>query len=277
MEELRTIKQDISILDGVHCYLTTDGTVYLNLEDVARGLGFTTVATSGNDVVRWSRVRKYLNEFGVSACGDGDYIPEQIFYKLAMKANNDVAKTFQDKIAYEILPSIRKHGAYMTEQTLEEALTNPDFLIKLATELKAEQEKRKHLEAHNLRLAVDNQIMQPKAEYYDMILRSKSLVAISQIAKDYGMSANEMNSMLHEFGIQYKQNGQWLLYRKYDKEGYVHSETFNFKHKDGKADVKMLTKWTQKGRLFLYDLLKKNDIVPVIEKENIMQKKSTCI
>lgn len=106
-------KKDVLTLDGVHCYLEADGTAYLKLEDVARGLGFTTVATSGNKVIRWSRVRKYLEEFGFSQeVGKDDYIPEQIFYKLAMKASNEVATTFQDKIAYEIIPTIRKTGSY---------------------------------------------------------------------------------------------------------------------------------------------------------------------
>lgn len=105
-------KKDILTLDGVHCYLEADGTAYLKLEDVARGLGFTQVAKSGNVVVRWERVKKYLNEFGIPTCGDDDYIQEQIFYKLAMKASNEVATTFQDKIAYEIIPTIRKTGSF---------------------------------------------------------------------------------------------------------------------------------------------------------------------
>ena len=107
-------KQNVLTFDGVHCYLEADGTAYLKLEDVARGFGFTTVATSGNKVVRWSRVKKYLEEFGVSQdVGKDSYIPEQIFYKLAMKASNEVATSFQDKIAYEILPAIRKTGSYI--------------------------------------------------------------------------------------------------------------------------------------------------------------------
>ncbi|MCR0163283.1 ORF6C domain-containing protein [[Clostridium] innocuum] len=105
-------EQSILTFDGVHCYLEADGTAYLKLEDVARGLGFTTVATSGNEVIRWSRVRKYLQELNTPTCGDTDYIPEQVFYMLAMKANNEAAKEFQRKIAYEIIPEIRKTGCY---------------------------------------------------------------------------------------------------------------------------------------------------------------------
>ena len=109
-------EQSILTFDGVHCYLKADGTAYLKLEDVARGLGFTTVATSGNEVIRWSRVRKYLQELNAPACGDTDYIPEQVFYMLAMKANNEAAKEFQRKIAYEIIPEIRKTGHYSNKE-----------------------------------------------------------------------------------------------------------------------------------------------------------------
>lgn len=108
--------------------------------------------------------------------------------------------------------------------------------------------------------------LQPKADYLDRILKSKSLLAINQIAKDYGMSAQVMNKKIHNLGIQYKQGGQWLLYSKYQACGYTHSETFDITRTDGRADVTMNTKWTQKGRLFLYEILKKNGIVPVIER-----------
>ncbi|EML6500295.1 phage antirepressor KilAC domain-containing protein [Clostridioides difficile] len=109
--------------------------------------------------------------------------------------------------------------------------------------------------------------LKPKADYTDMILKNKGLVTITQIAKDYGMSGKEMNKILHERGIQYKQSGQWLLYKQYQGKGYTHSETIDITRSDGMTDVKMTTKWTQKGRLFLYDLLKVNNILPDIEKE----------
>lgn len=114
----------------------------------------------------------------------------------------------------------------------------------------------------------DQQIgeLKPKADYYDEILKNKGLVNITQIAKDYGMSGSAMNQKLHELGIQFKQSGQWLLYAKYHDKGYTHSETFDFERSDGRSDVKMNTKWTQKGRVFLYELLKQNGILPLIEK-----------
>lgn len=109
--------------------------------------------------------------------------------------------------------------------------------------------------------------LKPRADYTDKILKNTGLVTITQIAKDYGMSGNKMNELLHKLGIQYKQSGQWLLYSQYHGLGYTHSETIPITRSDGRPDVKMNTKWTQKGRLFLYNILKENGILPVIERE----------
>lgn len=107
--------------------------------------------------------------------------------------------------------------------------------------------------------------LKPRADYTDNILKNTSLVTITQISKDYGMTAHEMNVMLHDLKIQYKQSDQWLLYVSHHDKGYTHSETIPITRSDGRKDVRMITKWTQKGRLFLYNLLKGNNILPVIE------------
>lgn len=108
--------------------------------------------------------------------------------------------------------------------------------------------------------------LKPKADYMDRILASTSLVATTQIAKDYGYSAVSFNRLLHDLGVQFKVNDQWVLYAKHQNMGYVHSRTIDIVRSDGRPDVKMQTEWTQKGRLFLYELLKSNLIIPVIEK-----------
>ena len=194
-------------------------------------------------------------------------INESGLYSLILKSKLPQAKQFKRWVTNEVLPSIRKHGAYMTDEVLKEALTSPDFLIKLATELKEEKEKRKALEIENTIKTQQIGELKPKADYVDKILKSKSLMNVSQIAKDYGMSAMKFNSILHELKVQYKQAGQWLLYNKYHHKGYTHSETYSFTNSDGTTRTTLTTKWTNKGRLFLYELLKNNGYLPIIEME----------
>lgn len=114
--------------------------------------------------------------------------------------------------------------------------------------------------------------LQPKANYVDTILQSKSLVLTTQIAKDYGMSARRLNQILKEMRIQYKVGGQWVLYSKYQSNGYVHSRTINITRANGESDTTMQTEWTQKGRLFLYEALKNKGYVPVIEQAEESEK-----
>ena len=153
---------------------------------------------------------------------------------------------------------------------LERKWNSPEAVMNRALEYSRKQVQA--LLQTNEKLELENKIkdqqlneLKPKADYYDQILQSKSLVLISQIAKDYGYGAPTMNKKLHELGVQYKQGGQWLLYSKYQNKGYTHSRTINITRSDGRSDVRMQTEWTQKGRLFLYELLKKNGILPIIE------------
>lgn len=186
-------------------------------------------------------------------------IPEGDIYRLIVNSELPSAEQFEKWVFEEVIPSIRKHGAYLTPAKIEEVLLNPDTIIRLATRLKEERalnQKHKQIIGE----------LKPKADYVDKILKNKGLVTITQIAKDYGMSGQAMNSLLHELGVQYKQSGQWLLYKEHHGKGYTHSETIDITRSDGRPDIKMNTKWTQKGRLFLYDLLKENGVLPTIEK-----------
>lgn len=110
--------------------------------------------------------------------------------------------------------------------------------------------------------------MQPKVSYYDLVLQCKDLIATSVIAKDYGMSATTFNKLLHELKIQYKQCGVWLLYSNYQNCGYTKSKTHNYADESGLLHSKQHSYWTQKGRLFLYDKLKEEDILPLIENKD---------
>ncbi len=249
---------NLQVINGVNCY-EENGTAYLRLEDVARGLGFTTVATSGNEVVRWSRVRKYLSEFGCIDTSVDGYIPENIFYRLAMKAKNETAERFQALVADEIIPSIRKHGGYIAGQenlTSEQILANA---VLLAQSVIAEKDNL--IKQQEQMLAE----YEPKVTYHDLILQTPDLLSVSQIAKDYGKSAQWLNEKLKEFGVQYKQGGVWLLRQEHASFGYTKSKTGVYNDNGGNAHSKLHTYWTQKGRLFIYDLLKQHGYLPLIE------------
>ena len=161
---------DIMNISGVSCY-EKDGTAYLNLEAVARGLGFTTVATSGNEVVRWRRVEQYLAEIGFATSGERpDYIPENIFYRLAMKAKNETAEKFQALVADEIIPAIRKTGGYISGQ---ETMTDSELMAKaLLVAHRQIEERNKQIET-----------MKPKALFADAVSASEDCILIRDMAK----------------------------------------------------------------------------------------------
>lgn len=233
---------------------TESGESLFDVETVAKSLGFTQ-SKNGKDFVRWERVNDYLKKYSPQL-GKGSFISEPMVYKLAFKANNALAEKFQDWLATEVLPQIRKHGMYATDELLD----NPDLLIEVATKLKEER---------TLRLIAEQRVneLQPKADYYDRILNNKGLVTVSTIAKNYGMSAVSFNKLLHELGIQFNQSGTWLLYSKFQDKGYTHIEPFDYEDKNGNPQVKTRMKWTQKGHIFLYETLKKNNYLPMIERE----------
>lgn len=131
-----------------------------------------------------------------------------------------------------------------------------------------EVEKNEKLELENKQQKQIIMEYEPKVSYYDTILNAKGTMTITQIAKDYGMTACEMNKKLHKLGIQYKQSDTWLLYSKYAKFGYTQSKPHMYESKGGEKCTRLNTKWTQKGRLFLYEELKKNGVIPLIEKDN---------
>lgn len=199
---------------------------------------------------------------GLGRKQDMKFVSESNLYKLIFQSKKKEAEAFTDWVTSEVLPAIRKHGLYAIDDLLE----NPDMAIAALQKLKEERQLR--LKAQE-EVAQKNQIiqeLQPKATYYDLVLQNKSLVAISVIAKDYGMSAKKLNKILHELKIQFKQGKTWLLYQKYAGKGYTQSKTHTID-----ADYsKMHTYWTQKGRLFLYDLLKnKKGILPLIEQKDV--------
>lgn len=242
---------------------TENGQSLFDVDCVARSLGIVKsgLSKSGQKYIRWERVNSYLGNSSPSV-GTGDFISEPMVYKLAFKANNALAEKFQDWLAVEVLPTIRKHGAYATPETIESIIANPDFGIQLLSNLKEEKEK-------NLLLEQQVAEYEPKISYLDSILQSTDTVAITQIAADYGISAMAMNKKLHELKVQHKVSGQWILYTKHQREGYTKSHTVKVPKSDGTEKVVMNTKWTQKGRLFIYELLKENGIYPLMDIEQL--------
>ena len=193
-------------------------------------------------------------------------INEAGLYALVLSSRKPEAKAFKRWVTHEVLPTIRQHGAYMTGATLDRALNEPDFLISLATKLKAEREARKALELDKTVLAQQIAELKPKASYYDLILQCSGLLSVTEIAKDYGLSAKALNKMLHDLGVQFSQSGVWFLYSKYQSCGYTQTKTQNYAKPDGTQGARVHTYWTQKGRLFLYDVLKQRGVLPMIER-----------
>lgn len=192
--------------------------------------------------------------------GATNVVNEYGLYNLILASRKKEAKQFKRWITHEVIPAIRKDGGYMLanrDDSKEEIMAKAVLIAQKSMErLKLENKQKDQIIGE----------LKPKADYVDKILQNKSLIKVSAIAKDYGMSAQEMNKLLHDLKIQYNQGGQWLLYAKIQDKGYTSSETHVYEKKDGSTDIRLLTKWTQKGRIFLYDELKKNGYLPMIER-----------
>ena len=177
-----------------------------------------------------------------------------------------IATKFNDEARAKLVlrwEDLEKKVQYQVPQSFSEAL------MLAAKQQERIEQQQLALESKNkeiVQLSTTITEMQPKVSYVDTILSSKETVTTTQIAQDYGQSAKAFNILLRNFGIQHKVGGQWILYAKYLSNGYVQSETFSVVHRDGSAGSVMHTKWTQKGRLFLYEELKKHNVLPLIEK-----------
>lgn len=239
-----------------------DGEVMFVGKDVAEILGY---ADTNKAIAMHVDEDDKLNDKTSSSLGQrgGWLINESGLYSLILSSKMPNAKKFKRWITTEVLPSIRKHGVY----AVDEVLQNPDVLIQALTELKKEREEKAQLKET---VAVQNQQiteMTPKACYYDVVLNCKDVISTTEIAKDYGWSAKKMNSYLHEKKIQFKQGKIWLLYQKYAEQGLTSTKTSVYNGRDGISHSSIHTYWTQKGRLFIYELLKKDGILPTMERK----------
>ena len=200
-----------------------------------------------------------LNNETLSSLGQrgGWLINESGLYSLILSSKLPTAKQFKRWVTSGVLPELRKTGSY----SLTIPKTLPEALRAYADEV----------ESHNATKAIvaqqEQQIAEfkPVKDYVDKILSSKSCLAITQIAADYGLSAQELNKILHEAGLQRKVGDQWILYKQHMAKGFTKSETFTFCRSDGRLDSKITTKWTQKGRLEIHSILTKLNIHAVCE------------
>lgn len=182
-------------------------------------------------------------------------VNESGLYAVILRSDKGETKKFRKWITNEVLPSIRKNGCYMTPETIRKMLSNPDFMIILIQELAETQAK-------NQILLKENSSLKEKCSYLDTILQSETDLPITVIAKDYGFSARKMNRLLHFLGVQYRmKSGCWVLYARYENYGYTRTHTYVYDENKSR----MYTCWTQKGRKFLYELLKKNGYLPLCE------------
>ena len=194
-------------------------------------------------------------------------LTENGLYEVLMQSRKPIAKEFKKEVK-KILKQIRQTGGYIP-MTTAQATPMSDAEIMASALLIAQ----KTIEARDKALLTANNTIQelkPKAAYTDLVLQSKGLLNVTQIAQDYGMSALAFNKLLEKFKVQYKdkRTGQWILYAKYKGLGWVGSSSKDITRTDGTPDVVVHTKWTQVGRLGLYELLKKNGYIPVMEAQH---------
>lgn len=201
------------------------------------------------------------------------FVTESGFYEVILFSNSPKVKPFRKWVTKEVLPSIRKTGQYSANvpQTFSQAL------MLAAKQQEQIEEQRAALAQQGeeiVKLSNEVMTMKPKATYYDLILNNPSTVTITQIAQDYGMSAKKFNQILCDFRIQHKVNKQWILYADNINKGYVQSKPTNIPLANGTEKVVYNTEWTQKGRIFLYEKLKRNGILPMIENKQLFDQEA---
>ena len=239
--------------------ITEDGVTLFCGNDVAIALGYSDPKKAIARHCKGGTKRPLPTKGGTQ---DAVFIPEGDIYRLAARSELPGADAFERWIFDEVLPSIRKHGTYAIDTLLD----NPDLAIKAFTALKKEREKSKALEKENERQRQEIADFQPMRQYLDTILSSTGVLATTQIAADYGLSAKQLNRILHEEGIQRNVNGQWILYRKHMGKGYTKSATLCIQHTHREPETKLHTYWTQKGRVMIHNILTRRGILALMDR-----------
>ena len=227
--------------------MEVDGEPYFLGKDVAKILGYTRTDNA---------IRKHVDDedkltHQVSASGQNRnmiIINESGLYSLIFDAAKQSKNESIRKKAKRFLPSIRKHGIYATDNVIEQTLRDPDYIINVLTEYKKEKD-------NNLILRQQIGELKPKADYVDEILKSPGTMTITQIAADYGLSAQKLNKLLHQARLQRRVGKQWVLYTEHMNKGYTKSHTIEIVRSDGRPDTQPQTRWTQKGRLKIHEIM----------------------
>lgn len=188
-------------------------------------------------------------------------------------AIKEKARQFKRWITHEVLPTIRKHGAYMTDSKAQDVLSGSglaDLLLQAGNQIKKLESEKATIQIENQELVAELEEVKEKTTYLDLILESPDDILITQIAQDYGFSAVKFNRILNDLRIQRKVNKQWVLYSRYMGKGYIGSRTQNYVDKQGHERTSITTTWKQKGRKFLYETLKKNGYLPLVEQDDLV-------
>ena len=206
----------------------------------------------------WEKVNG--SKFGLVEYVDekGEKRPE---YQLDKREALYIATKWNDETRAKLI--LRWEELEKAQQKMNPRLEFAEALRAYADEVEKNEKLKGEIEVKNVLIAE----YEPKVTYYDQILASTDTITVTQIAKDYGMTAQELNKLLHENKVQFKQSGQWILYKEYAKLGYTKSHTTPITYKDGRQGDQLHTRWTQKGRLFLYELLKQKGHLPLIEQD----------
>ncbi|PAJ34278.1 phage antirepressor, partial [Staphylococcus aureus] len=220
--------------------LTIEGKQWFPATEVAMTLGYSNPRDAIN---RHVKRRGVVNHDVIDSLGrkqNKKFIDEGNLYRLISRSKLPQAEQFEEWVFDEVLPAIRKHGIYATDNVIEQTLKDPDYIITVLTEYKKEKEQ-------NLLLQQEIGELKPKADYVDEILKSTGTLATTQIAADYGISAQKLNKLLHEARLQRKVNKQWVLYSEHMGKSYTESDTIAIVRSDGREDTVLQTRWTQKG------------------------------
>lgn len=245
---------------GSVCVILVDGKEMFGATQIASALGYVNPQKAIRDHCRddGCTIRSVTDSLGRAQ--QMKFISEGNVYRLIVRSRLPAAEQFERWLFDEVIPTIRKHGAYFTPTKLEDMLRDPDTMIQLLTELKREREEKERLQLETARQADVIEEQAERLTYLDEILRSEDTLTITQIAADYGMTAQQLNKVLKEAGIQRRAGGQWVLCAKYLRKGLTKSVTHVIPLEGGGTRTVLNTRWTQAGRLLIHQTLAERGI-----------------